>query len=74
MRLRLVLAVLAIVPVLASTAHAAREAPCARPATPQYTGWVHKALSARRDLWGEAQIARRNGPTYESVRRLLKLL
>ena len=76
MRLRLVLAVCAIAPVLAlvPAAHAARAAPCTRPVTPGYTSWVHRALSAKHDVWGSALIARQNGPTYEAVRRLLKPL
>ena len=76
MRLRLVLAVcgLALAPALVPTAHAARAAPCTRAVTPGYTSWVQRALSAKRDLWGSALIARQNGPTYEAVRRLLKPL
>ena len=76
MRLRLALAVcvLTLAPALVTAAHAAGAAPCTRAVTPGYTSWVHRALSAKRDLWGSALIARQNGPTYEAVRRLLKPL
>src|SRR4051812_15427822 len=75
MRLRLVLAVSAIASVLViPPAHATEAAPCTRPVTAGYTNWVHRALSAKHDLWGSALIARQNGPTYEAVRRLLKPL
>src|SRR4051812_27818035 len=76
MRLRLVLAVcgLTLVPAFVPAAHAATAAPCTRAVTPGYANWVQRALSAKRDLWGSALIARQNGPTYEAVRRLLKPL
>jgi hypothetical protein len=76
MRLRLVLTlcVLTLAPALIPAAHAAGAAPCTRPVTPGYTSWVQRALSAKHDLWGNALIARQNGPTYEAVRRLLKPL
>jgi hypothetical protein len=50
------------------------------PACPQhrvtsaYAGSVLRALRAKQDLWGNQLIARPNGPTYASVRRLLKPL
>jgi hypothetical protein len=58
----------------ASPAPAAR-ATCARqPVTPAYAGSVRRALLAKQDVWGNALIARPNGPTYGAVRRLLKPL
>jgi hypothetical protein len=48
---------------------------CAQPhASPAYAGSVLRALRAKRDVWGEQLIRRRGGPTYDSVRRLLKPL
>jgi hypothetical protein len=43
-------------------------------ATPAYAGGVLRVLRAKRDVWGEALIRRRGGPTYAAVRRLLKPL
>src|SRR5580765_3494898 len=45
-----------------------------RPASPAYAGSVRRALGAKQDVWGNALIARPNGPTYGAVRRLLKPL
>jgi hypothetical protein len=42
--------------------------------TPSYAGSIRRALRAKQDLWGNRLIARPNGPTYGSVRRLLKPL
>ncbi len=48
---------------------------CAAPTvTPAYAGSVRRALSAKQDIWGNALIARKDGPTYASVQRLLKPL
>ncbi len=61
--------------VLSAPAQAAAQGSCVRPAiTPAYAGSVFRALRARQDVWGNRLIARPNGPTYESVRRLLKPL
>jgi len=53
-----------------STAAAARPCPQLK-ATPGYAGGVLRVLRAKQDVWGNALIRRPNGPTYESVRRLL---
>jgi hypothetical protein len=47
---------------------------CAQRANPAYAGSVRRALGAKQDVWGNALIARPNGPTYGAVRRLLKPL
>src|SRR3954466_6050208 len=74
MRLRIVLALCIAVPAFAPVAHGGTPASCARPVTPGYTGWIKRALSAKQDVWGNALIARRNGPSYLAVRRLMKPL
>jgi hypothetical protein len=72
-------------PVLAVSLLALAALPAAAPAasgptcTPirysqAYAGSVNRVLRAKQDLWGNALIARKNGPTYEAVRRLLKPL
>ncbi len=53
---------------------AARPSCTHRPISPAYAGSVRRALAARQDVWGNSLIARPNGPTYGSVRRLLKPL
>ncbi len=69
-------ALLAAVPAgaAATAAGAARPSCAAPPVTSSYAGSVRRALRAKQDLWGNALIARPNGPTYESVRRLLQPL
>src|SRR5436190_16136197 len=57
-----------------SSAVAARPSCTHAPVTPAYAGSVRRALFAKQDVWGNALIARPNGPTYGSVRRLLKPL
>ncbi len=77
MRLLLVLAasLAALVAVPAAQPSAHSRPTCARlPVTPAYAGRVSQALVARQDLWGNALISRKNGPTYAAVRRLLKPL
>jgi len=77
MRLPLAVAALAAVFVAGSTpsTSAAKQPSCARqPLSPAYAGGVHRALLAKQDVWGNALIARPNGPTYGAVRRLLKPL
>jgi hypothetical protein len=44
------------------------------PAGERYARAVQRALGARRDVWGEALIRSRRGPTYSGVARLLKPL
>jgi hypothetical protein len=56
------------------TVVAARPSCTHGPISPAYAGSVRRALSAKQDVWGNALIARPNGPTYGSVRRLLKPL
>jgi len=77
MRLPLLVAALAAVLVAGSapSPSAAKRPFCARqPLSPAYAGSVHRALGAKQDVWGNALIARPNGPTYGAVRRLLKPL
>ncbi|HEY7602886.1 MAG TPA: hypothetical protein VH760_01405 [Gaiellaceae bacterium] len=76
MRFPLVLAALTTLVLAGSTAptSAARGPSCAQPATPAYAGSVRRALGAKQDVWGNALIARPNGPTYGAVKRLLKPL
>jgi hypothetical protein len=57
-----------------STVVAARPSCTHQPVTPAYAGTVRRALVAKQDVWGNALIARRNGPTYGAVRRKLKPL
>src|SRR4029079_9214426 len=53
----------------------AKRPSCARqPLSPAYAGRGHRARGAKQDVWGNARIARPNGPTYGAVRRLLKPL
>lgn len=56
------------------TVVAARPSCTHGPISPAYAGSVRRALAAKQDVWGNALIARPNGPTYGSVRRLLKPL
>jgi hypothetical protein len=59
----------------APTAGAGRAPACSQHrVTSAYAGSVLRALRAKQDLWGNQLIARPNGPTYASVRRLLKPL
>src|SRR5262249_15111809 len=44
------------------------------PVSSAYAGSVRRALTAKQDVWGNALIARPNGPSYGAVRRLLKPL
>ncbi len=77
MRFPLAFAVLAGLVVAGSAAppSTAKGPSCARqPVSPAYAGSVRRALGAKQDVWGNALIARPNGPTYGSVRRLLKPL
>jgi hypothetical protein len=79
MPMRFPLAALATALVVAAVflpASPAEAAPrCAQDrATPAYAGSVLRALRSKRDLWGEQLIRRPGGPTYASVRRLLKPL
>ena len=77
MRFPLALAVLAVLVIAGSAAppSTAKGPSCARqPVSPAYAGSVRRALGAKQDVWGNALIARPNGPTYGSVRRLLKPL
>ena len=77
MRFPLAFAVLAVLVVAGSAAppSTAKGPSCARqPVSPAYAGSVRRALGAKQDVWGNALIARPNGPTYGSVRRLLKPL
>ncbi len=78
------LAILALLLVLAAGARAVTTGP-ADAATAQTpcveqrlgAGWVRRttrALAAKRDVWGDALLARPGGPTYESARRYLKPL
>jgi len=67
--------VVALVAASASpTVVAARPSCTNGPITPAYAGSVRRALAAKQDVWGNALIARPNGPTYGAVRRLLKPL
>ena len=74
MRLRLVLAVAVVVPALAPPAHAAAKASCSSRLTPAYASGVRRALRAKQDVWGNGLIARRGGPSFAAVTRLLKPL
>ena len=77
MRFALAFAVLAVLVIAGSAAppSTAKGPSCARqPVSPAYAGSVRRALGAKQDVWGNALIARPNGPTYGSVRRLLKPL
>src|SRR6266511_4036198 len=80
MRLPLALVTAAAVPIAACalwapTAGAGRAHACPQHrVTSAYAGSVLRALRAKQDLWGNQLIARPNGPTYASVRRLLKPL
>ena len=77
MRFPLVLAAAAAAVAVAAVSPAAPagEPSCAHAGvTPAYAGSVRKALGAKQDIWGNALIARPNGPTYGSVKRLLKPL
>jgi hypothetical protein len=77
MRLPLLVASLAAVLVAGSapSPSTAKRPSCARqPLSPAYAGRVHRALGAKQDVWGNALIARPNGPTYGAVRQLLKPL
>ncbi|HEY7690821.1 MAG TPA: hypothetical protein VH816_00630 [Gaiellaceae bacterium] len=79
MRFPLVLAAAGAVVFAASASPApssiAKRPACARqPVSPAYAGSVRRALLAKQDVWGNALIARPNGPTYEAVRRLLRPL
>ena len=71
---------LATVLLAAASASAGPRAAAARPScthlpvSPAYAGSVRRALGAKQDVWGNALIARPNGPTYGAVRRLLKPL
>jgi hypothetical protein len=57
----------------ASPAEAATH--CAQPrVSPAYTGGVLRALRSKRDVWGEQLLRRPGGPTYDSVRKMLKPL
>src|SRR5262245_35058587 len=53
---------------------AAKQSCASQPVTSAYAGSVRRALGAKQDVWGNALIARPNGPTYGAVRRLLKPL
>ncbi|MGE5273386.1 MAG: hypothetical protein ACM3QU_06375 [Verrucomicrobiota bacterium] len=78
--MRVSLALTSAVLALASASAAPTTAPAARPScthrpvSPAYAGSVRRALGAKQDVWGNALIARPNGPTYGAVRRLLKPL
>src|SRR5436309_3141624 len=77
MRFPLALAVVAAVLAAAASSPtvAADRSTCShQPASPAYAGGVRRALAAKQDVWGNALIARPNGPTYGAVRRLLKPL
>src|SRR5262249_23398952 len=77
MRVPVVIAAGAAVAALAfaTPTVASSRAACLHPqASPAYAGSVRRALLAKQDVWGKALIARPNGPTYASVRRLLKPL
>src|SRR5690242_9871769 len=77
MRLPLVVAALAAVLVAGSapSPSTAGRPSCARqPLSSAYAGGVRRALLAKQDVWGNALIARPNGPTYGAVKRLLKPL
>jgi hypothetical protein len=77
MRVPVVIAACAAVAALAFAAPtvASKRPACVRPpVSPAYAGSVRRALLAKQDVWGKALIARPNGPTYGSVRRLLKPL
>ena len=68
-------AVVALAAASASPSVVAGRPSCTvQPLSPAYAGRVRRALGAKQDVWGNALIARPNGPTYESVRRLLKPL
>ncbi len=61
-------------PQAAQAASAGRQA-CREPAlTAGYVRKVKRALRARRDVWGNALLARPSGPTYEAAQRYLKPL
>ncbi|CAN5164608.1 hypothetical protein BH09ACT13_BH09ACT13_01320 [soil metagenome] len=61
-------------PQAAQAAPAGRQA-CREPAlTAGYVRKVKRALRARRDVWGNALLARPSGPTYEAAQRYLKPL
>jgi hypothetical protein len=71
-------ALVAVVLVVAAAGAAAAErgpaaaAACREPqAGAGYEGAVTRALRAGRDLWGDALLARPNGPTYAAARRYL---
>ncbi len=75
--LAFVVAVAAVVVAcgLPAAATPASSHPCPRlRASSSYAGGVLRALRAKRDVWGDALISRPNGPSYASVRRLLKPL
>src|SRR5262245_3719757 len=59
----------------ATTAAVARLGPAAtcidRTATDAYAGTVRRAVSSRRDVWGEKLLAASGGPTYERARQFL---
>src|SRR5215831_8093970 len=77
MRFPAALAVAAVALVAAfadPTAVATRTSCSHQPVSPTYAGSVRRALDARQDVWGNALIARPNGPTFGAVRRLLKPL
>jgi hypothetical protein len=68
-------AVVALTAVFVSPTIGASKPSCAvQPLSSAYAGSVRRALGAKQDVWGNALIARPNGPTYDSVRRLLKPL
>jgi hypothetical protein len=68
-------AVVALTAASASPTVVAGGPSCAvQPLSPAYAGSVRRALGAKQDVWGNALIARPNGPTYGAVRRLLKPL
>jgi hypothetical protein len=73
-------AALAVVVVVLAAASASPPVDAARPSctrgsvSPAYAGGVRRALLAKQDVWGNALLARPNGPTYGAVRRLLQPL
>jgi hypothetical protein len=60
---------------LAAAGGEAQQATCAAPpASPAYEADVQRALRARRDVWGDALLAARGGPTYDGAARFLRPL
>jgi hypothetical protein len=66
---------LALLPGAAAGTRSARQTACTPPELgAAYNHSVERALRARRDVWGEALLASRVGPTYAGAARYLKPL